>query len=99
MRTPGPATGLPFAFPQFFNHTVYMFYPRFQLFDNGNPANPLITLNWRKIIPLHKRIGIGCQSYLHITWNFMQNAIVNIASHFLFLGLSFVQVSAVNVVV
>ena len=77
-----PAAGLPFSFFQFFNHTDNMLYPRFAFFDDGNPANPFVALNRRKIIPFHKNVRFGCQCFLHITRHFMQDAIGNFTCHF-----------------
>ena len=71
MRTTGPTTGLSFAFSQLRTHSPDMFGPRLRLLDNGDPADPLVALEWRKVIPLREEIHVRHQGLSQVVGNFV----------------------------
>lgn len=52
MNTAYPATGTALSCFEFTHKYFEMVFPRLLFFDEGNPANPLITREWSETLPV-----------------------------------------------
>lgn len=74
MRTPGPAAGPAFPFQKLLSHAFYMLRPRFRLFHNGGPADPLVTRERCKVVPLLQNFRVRGNCLAHVGRDSVNNA-------------------------
>lgn len=66
MDAPHPAARAAHPFLQLGHHSLHVLLPGLGFFDRDSPADPLVTREWRDVLPCSQRPLVGSEGPAHV---------------------------------